>query len=116
MGSFNCVKKTPLHQALKGDVYPLAPVPADVPDPAMGVDFEGVETMLVGRAPFYLCEYGDYLIAMNTSTERTYTLPARQDFGPARDLATGRVIGAGQRPKVGPRSTLVLYRGRRAAG
>ena len=38
-----------------------------------------------------------------------------QDFGPARDLATGTSIGAGQRPKVGPRSTLVLYRGRRAA-
>ena len=104
-----------LHQSLAGDVYHLAPVPADVPDPALGVHFEGVETMLVGRAPFYLCEYGDYLIAMNTSTDRTYTLPARQDFGPARDLATGTSIGAGQRPKVGPRSTLVLYRGRRAA-
>ncbi|MEH0421089.1 Tat pathway signal sequence domain protein [Streptomyces sp. B21-083] len=104
-----------LHQALAGDVYPLAPVPPDVPDPALGVHFEGVETMLVGRAPFYLCEYGDYLIAMNTSTDRTYTLPARQDFGPARDLATGKNVGAGQRPKVGPRSTLVLYRGKRAA-
>ncbi|MFJ3801087.1 Tat pathway signal sequence domain protein [Streptomyces sp. NPDC090088] len=100
-----------LHQALAGDVYHLAPVPADVPDPALGVHFEGVETMLVGRAPFYLCEYGDYLIAMNTSTDRTFTLPARPDFGPARDLATGRNVGAGQRPKLGPHSTLVLYRG-----
>jgi hypothetical protein len=105
-----------LHQALAGDVYHLAPVPADVPDPTLGVHFDGVETMLVGRAPFYLCEYGDYLIAMNTSTDRTYTLPARQDFGPARDLATGRVVGAGERPQVGPRSTLVLYRGLRATG
>lgn len=104
-----------LHQALAGDVHHLAPVPADVPDPAVGVHFEGVETMLVGRAPFYLCEYGDYLIAMNTSTDRTYTLPARQDFGPARDLATGQIVGPGLRPKVGPRSTLVLYRGPHAA-
>ncbi|MET8982810.1 Tat pathway signal sequence domain protein [Streptomyces sp. NPDC004539] len=104
-----------LHQALAGDVYHLAPVPADVPDPAMGVHFDGVETMLVGRAPFYLCEYGDYLIAMNTSTDKTFTLPARQEFGPARDLATGHTIGAGQRPKLGPLSTLVLYRGRRTA-
>jgi hypothetical protein len=102
-----------VHQSQEGDVYHLAPVPADVPDPALGVHFEGVETMLVGRAPFYLCEYGDYLIAMNTSTDRTFTLPARQDFGPARDLATGKTIGAGQRPTVGPLSTLVLYRGRR---
>ncbi|MFC8515435.1 Tat pathway signal sequence domain protein [Streptomyces sp. NPDC057257] len=100
-----------LHQALAGDVYHLAPVPADVPDPTLGVHFDGVETMLVGRAPFYLCEYGDYLIAMNTSTDKVFTLPARTDFGPARDLATGKTVGAGQCPKLGPRSTLVLYRG-----
>lgn len=102
-----------LHQSQAGDVQHLAPVPADVPDPALGVHFEGVETMLVGRAPFYLCEYGDYLIAMNTSTDRSYVLPARQDFGPARDLATGKAVGAGERPRVGPLSTLVLYRGAR---
>jgi hypothetical protein len=100
-----------LHQALEGDVYHLAPVPDDVPDPTLGVHFDGVETMLVGRAPFYLCEYGDYLLAMNTSTDKTFTVPARQDFGPARDLATGRHVGAGERLKVGPHSTLVLYRG-----
>jgi len=99
-----------LHQSQEGDVYNLAPVPADVPDPTLGVHFDGVETMLVGKAPFYYCEYGDYLIAMNTSTDKVFTLPARQDFGPARDLATGRTIGAGVRPRVGPRSTLVLRR------
>ncbi|WP_286247809.1 Tat pathway signal sequence domain protein [Streptomyces graminofaciens] len=101
-----------LHQSQEGDVYHLAPIPDDIPDPTLGVHFDGVETMLVGRAPFYLCEYGDYLIAMNTSTDRTFTLPARQQFGPARDLATGRTIGAGQRPKLGPLSTLVLHRSR----
>ncbi|WP_406430796.1 Tat pathway signal sequence domain protein [Streptomyces sp. NBC_00631] len=100
-----------LHQALAGDVYHLAPVPDDVPDPTLGVHFDGVETMLVGRAPFYLCEYGDYLIAMNTSTDKAVTLPPRTDFGPARDLATGKTVGAGHRPRLGPLSTLVLYRG-----
>lgn len=98
-----------LHQSLAGDVYHLAPVPAGV-DPTLGVHVTGVESVLVGRAPFYLCEYGDYLIAMNTSTDRVYTLPPRQDFGPATDLATGRTIGAGEGPKIGPRSTLVLRR------
>ncbi|MFF6780540.1 hypothetical protein [Streptomyces sp. NPDC012510] len=49
---------------------------------------------------------------MNTTTDQTFTLPARQRFGPARDLAAGKVIGAGQRPKLGPLGTLVLYRGR----
>ncbi|MCX5257697.1 Tat pathway signal sequence domain protein [Streptomyces canus] len=100
-----------LHQALEGDVYHLAPVPDDIPDPTLGVHFDGVETMLVGRAPFYLCEYGDYLIAMNTSTDKTVTLPARPDFGPARDLVTGKTVGAGHRPRLGPLSTLVLHRG-----
>ncbi|MFG2466888.1 Tat pathway signal sequence domain protein [Streptomyces canus] len=100
-----------LHQALEGDVYHLAPVPDDIPDPTLGVHFDGVETMLVGRAPFYLCEYGDYLIAMNTSTDKTVTLPARPAFGPARDLVTGKTVGAGHRPRLGPLSTLVLYRG-----
>ncbi|MDQ0758346.1 Tat pathway signal sequence domain protein [Streptomyces canus] len=100
-----------LHQALEGDVYHLAPVPDDVPDPTLGVHFDGVETMLVGRAPFYLCEYGDYLIAMNTSTDKTVTLPARPAFGPARDLVTGKTVGAGHRPRLGPLSTLVLHRG-----
>ncbi|MGW3652965.1 Tat pathway signal sequence domain protein [Streptomyces sp. NPDC000878] len=100
-----------LHQSQEGDVCHLAPIPADVPDPALGVHFDGVETMLVGRAPFYLCVYGDYLIAMNTSTDKAFTLPARQDFGPARDLATGRTVGAGHRPRLGPLSSLVLYRG-----
>lgn len=99
-----------VHQSVEGDVYHLAPVPADVPDPALGVHFDGVETMLVGRAPFYLCVYGDYLIAMNTSTDKVFTLPARHDFGPARDLATGETVGAGHRPRIAPRSTLVLHR------
>ncbi|TQE34749.1 Tat pathway signal sequence domain protein, partial [Streptomyces ipomoeae] len=74
-----------LHQSQQGDVYHLAPVPDDVPDPAMGVHFDGVETMLVGRAPLYVCEYGDYLIAMNTTTDKTFTLPTRHAFGPGRD-------------------------------
>ncbi|GAB2961336.1 hypothetical protein GCM10023080_022040 [Streptomyces pseudoechinosporeus] len=100
-----------LHQSQEGDVYRLAPIPDDIPDPTLGVHFDGVETMLVGRAPFYLCEYGNYLIAMNTTTDETFTLPSRKDFGPARDLATGKVIGSGERPKLGPLSTLVLYRG-----
>ncbi|WP_030661942.1 hypothetical protein [Streptomyces cellulosae] len=100
-----------LHQSQEGDVYPLAPIPDDVQDLTMGVHYDGVEAVLVGRAPFYYCEYGDYLIAMNTSTDKTFALPARPEFGAARDLATGQVVGALDRRKIGPRSTIVLYRG-----
>lgn len=99
-----------LHQSLAGDVYPLAPVPADVPDPTLGVHFTGVETMLVGRAPLYLCQYGDYYIAMNTTTDKTYTLPHRQAFGPATDLTTGKKVKADARVTVLPMTTVVLYR------
>ncbi|GGN23010.1 Tat pathway signal sequence domain protein [Streptomyces fuscichromogenes] len=106
----------PLHQALAGDVHRLAPIPPDVEDPALGSTAYGVEKLLVGRAPLYCCEYGDYLIAMNTSTDKVFTLPARQDFGEARDLVGGKTVGAGRCLRVGPLSTLVLHRGNGSSG
>ena len=33
-----------LHQSQEGDVYHLAPIPDDIPDPTLGVHFDGVET------------------------------------------------------------------------
>ncbi|MBW8799889.1 MAG: Tat pathway signal sequence domain protein [Streptomyces sp.] len=100
----------PLHQSLAGDLYYKAPIPADVPDPTLGVHFPGVETMLVGNAPFYLCRYGDFLIAMNTTADRSFTLPPRPDFGPARDLVSGRCYTPHEQPVLGPRTTIVLVR------
>jgi hypothetical protein len=97
-----------LHQSLAGDVVYKAPVPAGV-DPTMGLTFLGVEEPLVGRAPFYVMQYGPYLVAMNTSTDTTFTLPERHGFGPANDLATGHVYGAGVKIPIKPMSTLVLY-------
>ncbi|MFI6254006.1 Tat pathway signal sequence domain protein [Streptomyces sp. NPDC051016] len=99
-----------LEQALAGDVHQLAPIPSDVKDPALGSTTYGVEKLMVGRAPLYYCEYGDYLIAMNTTTDKVFTLPAHAGFGPAKDLVGGKTIGKGQRPKIGPRTTMVLYR------
>ncbi len=99
-----------LHQSLAGDVVHLAPVPDDVPDPTLGVHFTGVETMLVGRAPLYVCEYGDYHIVMNTTADRTYTVRQRRAFGPARNLATGRPVGADEPLTLRPLTTVVLRR------
>jgi hypothetical protein len=97
-----------LHQSQAGDVYYKAPVAAGV-DPSLGLTFTGVEEMLVGHAPFYVMQYGPYLVAMNSSSDTTFTLPQRHGFGAGADLATGKVYGAGTKIPIGPRSTLVLY-------
>jgi hypothetical protein len=97
-----------LHQALAGDVYPVAQWPSDVPDPAIGVHFDGVESLFVGKASFYVCEYGRYIIAMNTTTDRSYRLDT-EHHGPARDVASGKRVSLPCRLDVRPLSTLVLY-------
>ena len=105
-----------VHQSAAGQVVHLAPVPADVPDPTLGVHFTGVETMLVGRAPFYVASYGNYLVAMNTTSDTNYTVPSRgAAFGPAEWLNgpgknRGRVMGAGEKIPVAPGQTVVLRR------
>ncbi|MDP4503291.1 carbohydrate binding domain-containing protein [Nonomuraea turcica] len=97
-----------LHQAFAGEVLKVAPHPADVPDPALGVDFPGVEKLFVGKAQFYRCSYGRYLIGMNTDGERTRRLYTTGP-GTARDLGTGRQVRLGGSIEVEPLSTVVLY-------
>ncbi|MEV4115680.1 hypothetical protein [Nonomuraea sp. NPDC049695] len=97
-----------LHQAFAGEVLKVGPHPADVPDPALGVDFPGVEKLFVGKAQFYRCSYGRYLIGMNTSEDRSRTLHVTGS-GHARNLVTGRRVPLGRPIEVGPLSTVVLY-------
>ncbi|MGP4050531.1 twin-arginine translocation signal domain-containing protein [Streptomyces sp. 2A115] len=101
-----------LRQSLAGDVYQLAPPPADVPDPALGVDRPGVEKLFVGRAPFYRCAYGPYVLAMNTTKDRTFRLDTSdiEGFGPSVDLVTGRRVGPGEVLMLKPLTTVVLRR------
>lgn len=96
-----------LHQASAGEVLKVGPYPADVPDPALGVDFHGVETLFVGKAQFYRCSYGRYLIGMNTSdrARRLFT----HGSGWARELVSGRRVRLGGPIDVAPLSTVVLY-------
>ncbi|QFQ95279.1 Tat pathway signal protein [Streptomyces phaeolivaceus] len=95
-----------VHQAFAGQVLPLAKAPADVP--AIPV---GEESPFAGRASFHRCAYGPYLIAMNTTTDRTYTLTT-EDFGPSRDLVTGARVGTGEKIRVKPGRTVVLRKRR----
>ncbi len=64
------------HQAFAGTSYPVAASPSDVvPAPV------GVETPFAGRASFYQCAYGRYVIAMNASVSQAYTITVPQGAG-----------------------------------
>lgn len=91
-----------LHQAYAGQVLPLAKAPSDVADSPLGH-----ETPYAGRASFYRCRYGPYLIAMNTTANRTYTCTTK-GFGASRNLVTGARVGGDADVCVKPGTTIVL--------
>lgn len=95
-----------LHQALAGEKQPIAKIPA-------GVRFKpGDENSFAGKAEFYVCRYGDYLIGMNCTSDKTYTLNAPAGMTHAPVLVSGKTAAL---PKgalaVKPMSTVVLYLG-----
>jgi hypothetical protein len=94
----------PLHQAFAGQVLPLAKAPDDMPDRDLGV-----ETPYAGRASFYRCVYGSYLIAMNTGGNRDHTFTTK-GFGASTDLVTGAKVGGDAELCVKPGTTVVLRR------
>lgn len=102
-GGFNPPGDTP-HQAFAGQVLPLAKAPDDVPERAAGV-----ESPYAGRASFYRCVYGPYLIAMNTTEDRAYTFTTK-GFGASTDLVTGAKVGGNVELRVKPGTTVVLRR------
>ena len=93
-----------LHQAWAGQVLPLAKAPDAVPDAPLGT-----ETPFAGRASFYRCEYGPYLIAMNTTENRGYTLTTK-GFGASVNLVNGAKVGGNAELYVKPGTTVVLRR------
>ncbi len=81
---------------------------ARIPD---GVSFKpGQENMYAGRALFYELRYGKYLIGMNASSEKTYTLIVPTDAA-ARELPSGKIVPFGKSIDVKPLSTTVLILG-----
>jgi hypothetical protein len=98
-----------LTQALHGENWPIARLSPDVKSPSAGVNEFGVESVLVGKAPYYQCAYGRYLIAMNTTDDQTFTFQT-QGNGTASHLTDGgRTVRLGNPVRVPPRSTVVLY-------
>jgi hypothetical protein len=91
-------------QAMEGELLPIARVPA-------GVKFKpGDENIYAGKGTFYAMRYGPYLIGMNCTTDRTFDLNVPAHMSDARELTGGKQIEAGVL-KVGPRSTVVLWKG-----
>ncbi|BCU79698.1 hypothetical protein [Luteolibacter sp. LG18] len=96
-----------LHQAWAGEVLPISKRPDDAKSPAYGE-----WGPFVGKAAFYTLPYGDYLIGLNTTEDRNYTLHVPEDYKDAVDLVSGKKVEAGDL-RVGPLSTVVLFAGKR---
>ena len=96
-----------LHSALAGEELPIAKVPEGIPFKP------GQENAHAGKGTFYVLRYGDYLIAMNTTRDRTFDLKVPADARPATNLVSGGApVPPGATVRVTPRSTLVLYSGK----
>ena len=95
-----------LHSAHAGEKLPIAKIPD-------GLQFRaGQESLYAGRALFYRLRYGDYLIGMNASRDKTYALAIPAGVTTVTNLTTGIAAPIAGPVKVGPMSTVVLYLGK----
>jgi hypothetical protein len=86
-----------------GEKLPIARIPD-------GVAFKaGQENIHAGRGDFYQLRYGQYLIAMNMSADKSFEMKAPEHPGKIRNMVTGKTVGPGAKAKIGPRSTVVLH-------
>jgi hypothetical protein len=95
------------HQAWAGEVMPIAKRPADATQPAYG-DWGP----FLGKASFYWLRYGNYLIGLNTTSDKTFTLPDPGDVAQAKDLVSGKELELKNGVPVPPLTTVVLYLGK----
>lgn len=93
-----------IHQAWRGEKLPIARRPADATRPEYGT-----WGPFVGKASFYSLRYGDYLVAINTTTDKTYELKPPAQASEARELVSGKIIRLTGPLKVGPLTTVVLW-------
>jgi hypothetical protein len=96
-----------IHQAWQGEKLPIAKRPDDAKEPRYGA-----WGPFVGKAAFYSLRYGDYVIAINTTTDKTYELEPPANEKEADELVSGKRIKFAGPMKVGPLSTVVLWLGK----
>ena len=78
-----------LHSASAGEKLPIAKVPD-------GVRFRpGDESIYAGKGDFYTLRYGQYLIGMNLTTDRTFELKTPAGAGEVKELVSGRMVEPG---------------------
>ena len=96
-----------IHQAWAGEIMPIAKRPDDATSPKYG-DWGP----FVGKAAFYSLQYGDYLIGMNTTENRSWNLHVPPGYVRAPELISGKEMELTGDVAVPPLSTVVLYLGR----
>jgi hypothetical protein len=94
-----------VHSAYAGEQLPIAAIPP-------GVDFKpGDESPYAGRAEFYQLRYGNFLIGMNSTKDKSFPLAPPAGVHSAPDLMTGKTVSLDGPVTVAPMSTVVLYLG-----
>jgi hypothetical protein len=94
-----------MHSAHAGEELPIAKIPD-------GVRFHpGDESVYAGKGDFYTLRYGDYLIGMNMTTDKTFELKPPVGVSEARELVSGKVMRTMTPLSIAPRSTVVLWSG-----
>jgi hypothetical protein len=96
-----------IHQAWAGEVMPISKRPEDATSPAYGE-----WGPFVGKAAFYQLRYGDYLIGVNTTEDREYTLKVPEGLERAMDLVTRKEIEVKGGVRIPALSTVVLDLGK----
>jgi hypothetical protein len=94
-----------MHSAAAGEKLPITKIPD-------GVNFHaGDESVYAGKGEFYTLRYGDYLIGMNMTADKTFELEPPGGVAEAKELVSGKMLKLDAPLKVGPRSTAVLWLG-----
>jgi hypothetical protein len=103
-----------LHSAEAGEVLPIAKIPDGIlslNDGSRWTPYQaGEESPFAGRGSFYQLRYGNYLIGMNCSKDRTYSLkvPDDQQGRSVPELVSGGMVSLAQELSVPSDSTVVL--------
>ena len=93
-----------LHSAHAGEKLPIPVLPE-------GVRFRpGDENVFAGKGDLYTCRYGNYLIAMNCTSAKSFDLTIPAEFAMAKELVSKKTISDAPSLKVGPQSTVVLFK------
>ena len=89
-----------------GEVLPIAKIPD-------GIRFKsGDESVYAGKGSFYVLSYGDYMIGMNCTSDRTFDIKVPLERGGATELVSQKNVSATETLRVAPRSTVVFYFGK----